>query len=131
MDSAWPYTYFTTKEMRCKCGCGGLPRHEFMLWLDELRGIYDKPIHVSSGYRCPAYNALITLTGRNGPHTLGLAVDILVYGSAAHELAWLAMSRGATGVGFNQKGAYRQRYLHLDTIPATDNAHPRPWIWTY
>lgn len=132
VDSAdWPYTYFSREEMACKCGCGGTPRHEFMLWLDELRGLYANPIHVSSGFRCPAYNALIALTGRNGPHTLGLAADILVYGGHVHKLMKLALAKGATGIGLHQKGDYRHRYLHVDIIPVTDNDHPRPWIWTY
>ena len=55
------YEGFTEAEMGCKCGCGGLPRHSFMVRLVKLRKavrfIYKVPFPVTSGFRCKKHNA--------------------------------------------------------------------------
>ncbi len=60
-----------------------LINESFMDKLQHLRRAYGKPVIITSGYRSPEYNDLISSTGRTGPHTTGRAVDIKVYGDNA------------------------------------------------
>ena len=56
---------FTYKELSCKC-CGRLPPEakanaEALVdnVLDPARELLGEPIHVNSGFRCPAHNAAV------------------------------------------------------------------------
>jgi uncharacterized protein YcbK (DUF882 family) len=120
------YPSFTEAEMRCRC-CGecGMT-HQFMLDLQALRDAYRRPMPVTSGYRCPAYNAKVSTTGTTGPHTTGKAVDIAVSRADALDLFFLAKLHGFTGFGINQKG--NARFIHLDTL-TDDNGDPRFWSY--
>lgn len=126
----WPYPYFTVKEMECPCGCKGLPKDSFMNKLVTVRELYAHPMIVSSAYRCPEYNAKVSTSGLEGPHTLGLAADFPVYGARALQLLSIAANHGMTGIGAAQKGPVKSRFLHLDSVENTI-VYPRPWIWTY
>lgn len=119
--------YFTRDELKCPhCGeCHMKP--EFLVRIDTLRERFGKPLIVSSGYRCPEYNAMISHTGTTGPHTTGQAVDIVISGRDAYDLLSLALQMGFTGIGINQKGDYGKRFIHLDTL----KGDTRPWVWTY
>ena len=123
--------YFSDREVACKCGkCDGKNHMDdiFMSRLDSLRAVYGAPIYLTSAYRCPAYNAEISSTGANGPHTTGMAVDIMVSGQHAHRIVKLAMAAGFTGIGVKQSGEYSSRFIHLDTLPM---GNTRPRIWSY
>jgi len=86
--------YFTIKEL-CKSttaerlGIDNSPNSEIVnnlkqlveYVLDPLREGYGKPIHVNSGYRCPALNKAVN-GSKTSHHMIGLAADITV-GSAA------------------------------------------------
>ena len=69
---------FYVSECRCRgvdC-CGGaypMDRH-FMYKLELLRDDYGKPIHVTSGFRCPRHNEGVGGV-ENSLHTLGRATD--------------------------------------------------------
>ena len=120
-------SHFKNKELCCKCVCG--QQHMkigFMGLLESLRMAYDKPMIVTSGYRCPAHNAKVSTTGRHGPHTTGQAIDIAVQGRDAHRLLTLALQYGFTGIGIKQKGD--NRFIHLDNLMLD---YPRPRIWSY
>jgi len=94
----------------------------------EMRKFLGFPFFVSSGYRCPDYNDIVSTTGRNGPHTTGRAIDIL----CDYEQAFLILSNakrfGFTGVGVKQKGV--NRFIHLDDLTGSVN-RPRPTVWSY
>lgn len=125
----WPN--FTQHELRCK-GTGQLMM--VGAFLDKLQGLRDRygaPLTISSGYRAPAHNDLVSSTGRTGPHTTGRAVDIKIYGRDFLELLTLVLaSRKFTGIGISQKGPRESRFLHIDDLE--DGPHcPRPWPWTY
>lgn len=124
------YKHFTIREMTCRCGCGGLPRHSFMLLLGKMRNLAGFPLSVSSGYRCPEYNQEVSRTGLTGPHTFGLAADIAIFGVPALEAIAYAFEVGMTGIGVNQKGQRHERFLHVDCLNNSPE-HPRPWIWSY
>lgn len=128
-DTPWPH--FSRKELECPCHCGQMEMDiEFMERLEALRTAFRKPIRVTSGFRCPTYNAQISSTGFCGPHVTGMAVDVAVSGQEAHELLAFAVHHGFKGFGINQKGPYHKRFLHLDFIE-NGPGRPRPRIWSY
>ena len=120
--------HFTDRELACRCGCGMLPAPDFQAKLERLRVRFAKPLIVTSGARCPDYNAKVADTGRSGPHTKGRAVDFAIRGGDALHLITLAVDQGFTGIGVSQKGA--SRFIHLDDLPEAPG-QPRPWVWSY
>lgn len=130
MPREWNYEFFKQEEMTCKCGCGGLPKDEFMEILTAIRLEFRKPMIISSGFRCPEYNNKQSNTGKDGPHTTGLAADIKCWGKEAIKLVELALKHGITGVGISQKGGITARFIHLDCI-SPGGIYPRPTIWSY
>lgn len=122
--------HFSRAELQCHCGCGkALMDAKFLAKLEELRVAYGKPMTVTSGYRCPAYNSKIAHTGINGPHTTGQAIDIQICGEEAYQLLLLAMQFGFSGLGIGQRGLIDGRFMHLDNLSCPD--YPRPRVWTY
>lgn len=120
---------FTRAELQCKCGCGEIPPEEFIAHLQALREAAGFAIPINSGFRCPEYNAQVSGTGRDGPHTKG-AIDAGVTGARALTLIGLALARGWTGIGVKQHGPYLGRFIHLDRLPNAEG-QPRPHCWTY
>jgi len=121
------WEHFSDNELKCK-HCGVLFMDEaFMNKLELLRTAYDRPMIITSGYRCPSYNDQIASTGREGPHTTGRAVDIRVSGADALKVVDWALRLGFTGVGLKQHGDHSGRYVHLDDLEGPS----RPCIWTY
>lgn len=124
--------YFTLDELKCKCGeCNSTGMEMnliFMNRLDDLREIVGFPLTVSSGYRCPAYNAKVSTTGEKGPHTTGKAIDFLVSRQQAYDVLRVAMEFGFSGIGVKQKDL--TRFLHLDILMEKDG-FPRPTVWSY
>ena len=122
----WSWPHFLPAELRCRC-CGLYLRvPEFLDRLEELRRTVGVPLKVTSGYRCPAYNAKVSTTGSEGPHTTGRAVDLLVSHETAYKVAAAGLELGFTGLGIKQHGPAAARFLHLD-----DLARGRPRIWSY
>lgn len=111
--------YFTPKELECKCGCGGLPKQEFVSRLDKLREKYGKPMKVSSGYRCPAHNKAVG-GSPNSRHMTGEAADILLDSAESYKVAKLAYEMGFGGIGV------AKTFLHLDIREPKEGR-----LWTY
>lgn len=122
-------TYFSDAELTCKCGCGLLPPPSHRAKLERLRERFGKPLRATSGARCPKYNAQVSSTGEDGPHTKG-ATDLAVSGSDALRLVDLALEQGFTGIGISQKGPHDKRFVHVDDLP-NEPDQPRPTIWSY
>lgn len=55
--------------------------------LDPLREIYGKPIHVNSGYRCPALNKAVGGASNSG-HMYGVAADIDAGSKTQNQRLW-------------------------------------------
>lgn len=122
---------FSVDEMACRCGCGRADMDgAFMALLQKTRDRIG-PLHVASGFRCPAHNARVSSTGENGPHTTGLAADIRCSGRDAHRLVAEALALGATGLGVAQKGPHSSRFVHIDVLGPEEDSGLRPWVWTY
>ena len=78
--------YFTESEFACKhCGANRM-NPAFLSMVDDLRHRCGFALPVTSGYRCPVHNQAVSTTGPNGPHTTGMAVDIGVSRSRAHDV---------------------------------------------
>lgn len=60
------WRHFKLGEFTCRhCGVN-LIDHQFVTELDDLRHHLGFALPITSGYRCPEYNAQVSLTGRNG-----------------------------------------------------------------
>ena len=125
------YQYFRASELRCKCGTCSIHTmdHLFMKDVVMLRRLCGFPLTVTSAYRCPDYNDIVSSTGRDGPHTTGLAIDFQVSGNQAHRLLSVAMTLKFSGIGISQKGPHESRFVHVDKIETEKGT--RPWIWSY
>ncbi len=98
---------------------------EFMDALQELRIAFNKPITITSGYRCPSH-PIEARKAKPGSHASGCAADIAVSRGDAVQLLRLALLDGRfTGFGVQQKSG--GRFIHLDTLTTTN----RPMIWSY
>lgn len=123
--------YFQNSEFDQKGlpGSGAKMKNEFIVYLNELRRRCGFPLVVSSGYRSPEYNASVSTTGDNGPHTTGKAVDFAVSREQAYIVLREAFAMGVfTGIGIKQHG--EGRFIHLDILTAAEG-YPRPMIWSY
>ena len=124
--------HFALHELSCR-HCGACEMDEgFLFHLEELRTQhYGRVMPLGSGYRCPEFNRSVSVTGPVGPHTTGQAVDVRIFGAAAHELLEAALTQGGwTGIGIGQRGPVTDRFIHLDRLTNT-STRPRPWVWTY
>ena len=118
------------EELTCRCGCGQMKMSPTMMpKLVAVRRETGIVMPVTSGYRCPRHNAEVSLTGHNGPHTTGHAVDIKVHWMEAYYVLRSAIAHGFTGIGVSQKGD--ERFLHLDDLTPEMGEPKRPWIWSY
>ncbi len=121
---------FSTDEMACHC-CGEADMdEEFMKSLQAIRSEMQRPLKISSGFRCEKHNSEVSSTGSTGPHTHARAADILISGADAVRLLDIARKYGMTGIGLQQKGPHTKRFIHLDNL-GPDYAGPRPFIWSY
>ena len=127
--------HFSESELKCKCGNCEFPGMDsnFMDLLEAVRTDPDwnRPMKVSSAYRCPEHNSAVSSTGMTGPHTSGKAIDIQLSGKEAHLFLGVAMGYDFSGIGIAQKGAHSSRFIHLDLLDQEETNGPRPWIWSY
>lgn len=118
------YHNFTAAEFSCS-HCGANEINESLLnKLQLLRNKYGKPMKITSGYRCPKH-PIEAKKAAPGAHSTGLACDIGVSGSEAHQILLLAMELGFTGIGVQQKGT--GRFIHVDLTVGQN----RPTVWSY
>jgi|TARA_R100000808_G_scaffold7180_1_gene21184 uncharacterized protein YcbK (DUF882 family) len=99
---------------------------EFMRMLQELRNQMNGPLHITSARRCDKHNDDVSTAKnkKNGVHTLGQASDVLISGERAMLLFEKARQIGFSGIGLNQRGDHRKRFVHLDN-------KPRKALWSY
>ena len=124
--------HFSWDEMKCRgreCNCGRADMDpEFMTFIEEVRRTYGRPMYISSAFRCDAHNATVSKFPK-GPHTYqqsgSLAADVLVSGQNAMDLYAAAKAVGAHGIGVSQKGAHKDRCIHLDIVGG------RTTTWSY
>jgi len=104
--------YFNLSEFACPC-CKRVMLHpKLLVKLIELRKILERPVYITSSYRCPRYNQKIGGVV-NSYHCVGLAADIKVKDINLIELLGCAEEIDFTGIGFYEK----KNFLHLDVRP--------------
>lgn len=119
--------FFKQEELICKCGCNHQRMDQSLLnSLDFIRNQFNKPIILSSAYRCPMHDRSI---GGANVHTTGKAVDISISGIDAYDLLnIIMMSKWFTGIGIKQSGNYNSRFIHIDNLL---DKNSRPRLWSY
>lgn len=117
------YDHFPAHELICKCGnCdGGEMDDAFMADLISVREEIDVPFIVNSAYRCPEYNASVSSTGLDGPHTTGKAIDIRAGSRLKFQIMDAFMKRGYSRIGI------AKTFIHIDG----DGTKPPQVIWQY
>lgn len=105
----WRWEHFMPAELACR-HCGEVLIHEDSLdTLQDLRYALDRPMHLSSAYRCPIHNAMVGGAPLS-MHKFGRAFDVQLRGLDKQRLIDLADSVGFDGIGVN----YRT-FVHVDT----------------
>lgn len=108
--------WFKRSEFACRCGCGfDTVDFELAEILDAIRTHFEKPVIITSGCRCPKWNAAVC--GSSGSqHMLGRAADIKIADISPQLVAESAAQYGASGIK-----SYRT-FTHVDTRSG------RPWL---
>lgn len=103
---------FSLREFQCPC-CGQVKIDSNLVYLLQvLRDSINRPIIITSGYRCPKHNKEVG-GENNSYHLQGLAVDIT--GSFnIKEVSEIAKSIGFRGIGIYGL----KNFIHLDLGPA-------------
>lgn len=107
---------FTSKEFDCHGkNCCDETEIDLQLveFLQKIRDHFGKPLHISSGYRCPVHNSKVG--GATGSrHSKGMAADIYITGVAPAEIAKYAESIGIKGIGLYETKS-DGFFVHIDT----------------
>ncbi len=104
--------HFRLSEFACPC-CRRVMLHpKLLVKLIELRKIIEKPVYITSGYRCFEYNQKVGGVA-NSYHCIGLAADIKVKDINLINLLEICENIGFGGIGFYEK----KNFLHLDVRP--------------
>jgi uncharacterized protein YcbK (DUF882 family) len=104
--------HFKLSEFACPC-CKRVMLHPMLLnKLVEFRAIIQKPLYITSGYRCTEYNQKVGGI-KSSYHLLGLAADIKIEGVSALDLLEIAEMIDFSGIGLYEK----KNFLHLDVRP--------------
>lgn len=105
--------HFYLDEFQCPC-CHLVRLHPFLLQkLKGLRYKIQKPVIITSGYRCLNYNDLVGGV-KNSYHLSGMAVDIYIPELPLPELLKVAEEINFSGIGYYPQN----NFLHLDIRPA-------------
>ena len=123
------YPNFTIDELKCK-HTGECNMHpEMMRILQEIRDDIKRPLFVSSGFRSVKHPVEVSKE-KPGEHTLGMAVDLIAYGTNALEIISRAQAKGICRIGVHQKGNANSRFVHLGIADKYALEFPKS-IWTY
>ncbi|MBA7667191.1 hypothetical protein ES703_75276 [subsurface metagenome] len=107
---------FKLKEFQCPCCKRVMLDSKLLKLLVLLRIMLNRPVYITSGYRCNKENERIK-GYKTSYHMLGMAADIKVKDISLIELADIAESFGFKGIGIYKK------HLHLDIRPV-----PYRWV---
>lgn len=84
-----------------------------VVYLQQIRDHFGKPVHVNSGYRCAKHNKAVG-GASSSYHTKGMAADISVEDIAPAEVAKYCESIGLLGIGLYET-AEDGYFVHVDT----------------
>ena len=102
---------FSAYEFDCECGrCTETKVDEKLVeYLQQIRDITGKKVHITGPFRCPAHNAEVPNASKTSKHMLGMAADIKVEDTPPAEVAKIAESIGVLGIGLYDT------FVHIDT----------------
>lgn len=107
---------FNSTEFDCHgsgCCLSTLIDEDLVEYLQKIRDHFNKPVSVSSAYRCASHNSKVG--GATGSrHTKGQAADIYINGVKPAEIAKYAESIGILGIGLYETDA-DGHFVHVDT----------------
>ena len=129
--AGWRWEHFTPNELASNGDGSLIVVPIFLDKLEMLRRLVGHPLFLTSAYRDPVYNNIVSSTGLEGPHTTGRAADIGIHGAPAYALIEHIPVVGFTGCGIKQKGSLSSRFIHVDDLEEEDGHMPRPWLWSY
>lgn len=117
---------FTKSDLICKYTGKENPNvvefTKFMDMVQEMRGELGFPFYIASCYRDPTHPEEAKKV-KPGQHSRA-AIDIRVDPENYYKLLKKAIEKGFTGIGINCKGAYKNRFIHLDNREI-------PSVWSY
>lgn len=114
-------THFKSSELACKCGCEKIAmENEFLELLERFRKAINRPVFISSGFRCENHNKAVG-GSHNSYHLRGKAVDIVCKSSIDR----YAILREALKIKFTGIGIHSQ-FIHVDNRDAEFKK-----IWVY
>lgn len=120
--------HFSSEEFECPC-CGyALVDENLVRVCEAVRDIIQRPIHVNSGYRCPAHNAA-KKGSKFSRHIMGVAAD-LDWATAEHDLASLSVRQYIQRLSWNEALygiGWGKGFIHVDT----DIGRKHLTEWTY
>lgn len=109
-------TNFKSTEFDCHgSGCCSvtLIDEQLVNYLQNIRNHFNKPVNISSAYRCITHNKKIG--GATGSkHSKGQAADIYINGISPAEIAKYAESIGILGIGLYETNSDGY-FVHIDT----------------
>jgi len=112
------YSEFDSPDVQ---GSGQMMDKTLLEMLDEVRDKFDKPIHITSGFRTPAHNEAVGGV-ETSSHLKGLAVDIACTNSKDR----FDLINCLLDVGFSRIGV-GNTFIHADI----DQDKTQGVIWTY
>ncbi len=121
--------HFNSKEFECPCDkCDNddqIISQKLIDKLEQVRSDYNKPIIVSSGYRCPAHNAEVGGVA-DSAHVKGLAADLVPSLVTIDDLD--ALYESCYNTFDNVGDGRRLKFIHVDDRPpkATGKRH---WVY--
>ena len=108
--------HFHDSEFKCPCCDMITVAGTLVSKLQELRDIINKPIKITSGYRCKRENKKVG-GSVHSPHLLGEGADIQVKGIATVTLAMIACKIKGIRIGIYPS------HLHIDVRPANPSKY--------
>lgn len=109
-------TNFKSTEFDChgaKCCSETLIDEQLVEYLQDIRDHFNKPVNISSAYRCATHNK--NIGGATGSrHMKGQAADIYINGVKPIEIAKYAESIGVLGIGLYETDK-DGHFVHIDT----------------
>ncbi len=113
------FRYFKIEDFNCQETGDNEMDEDFILMLDELRGVCGFPFIITSGYRSVEHS-IEKAKANPGQHCYGIAADIQVNGGNQRiQIVKNALEFGFTGIGV-AKG-----FIHVDIREST------PMMWCY
>jgi len=114
--------HFEPEEFTCR-HCGHVViDSELVKFLEKMRVELERPVIITSAYRCPRYNEQIGGVPGSA-HTRGLAVDIFVVGNEhRYEFLNYLLKHGVKRIGIAND------FIHFDFD--YEKPHPRIWVYT-